>query len=163
MDQRAAGLGGRHHVDDGWQRLPVHRDAGHRVLGARGAVGDDHGHDLADVPGAVAAERVLRGLAEIEGDGRRQARRRRAEQGQRLQPGGELGEGEDRGHAWHRPRRLDVEPGDPGVGVRRAEERGVEQARQGDVVDEAALAAQESWILPPPDGGAEVLRAHEAG
>ena len=47
------------------------------------------------------------------------------------------------------------------MGVRRAEKGGVQQTGQGDVVDEAALAAKEARILAPPDGGAEIFRAHQ--
>jgi hypothetical protein len=80
VHQRSARLGRRHHVHDGGQRLPLDLDGLQRVLGLRPVGGHHHGHDLADVAGAVLAQRVLRSLAQIEADGGGEPGRRRAEE-----------------------------------------------------------------------------------
>jgi hypothetical protein len=79
--------------------------------------------------------------------------------GKRLHPALEVGEREDGRHTGQGARGADVEPGDAGVRVRRAQESRVQEARQRDVVDEAPLTAEEARIFAPPDGGAEVLGA----
>ncbi len=161
MEQRRAGLGRRDHVGDGGQRLPLDVDRLGRVLGARAAVGDDHGHDLADVAGDVFAERPLRGVAHVEAHGGGEAGRGGAEDRQWLQPPRKIGVREDGDHARHAARPRGVDRAHARMGVRRAQEGRVQQTGQGDVVDEAALAAKEARILAPPDGGAEIFRAHQ--
>src|SRR5262249_12615011 len=111
---------------------------------------------------AIAAERELRGLADLEGDGGGQAGRRRAEERQRLHPGLEIGEGEDRDHPGGRARPLGADRADHRVSVGRAQEGDVEQAGDPHVIAKAALAPQEARVLAPADGGAEILRAHRA-
>ena len=56
----------------------------------------------------------------------------------------------------------DVDVGDPRVGVRRAQHRGVQQPGVvvEEVVDVAALAAQEALVLDAGDLGAEQLGGH---
>ncbi len=54
---------------------------------------------------------------------------------------------------------LDVDVGDPGVGVRRPEDRRVEGA-EGDVVDVHAATAEEAFVLDAVDLGAHQLAAH---
>ena len=56
---------------------------------------------------------------------------------------------------------LDVDVGDPGVGVRRPEHRRV-QGAEGDVVDVHAATAEEAFVLDAVDLGAHQLAAHVA-
>src|SRR5205823_4443381 len=70
MDERAARLSGLHHVRHRRQRLPLHLDQIDRVLRARAALRHDHGDDLADITRAIAAERPLGRLADVEPDRR---------------------------------------------------------------------------------------------
>src|SRR5439155_22990701 len=53
-------------------------------------------------------------------------------------------------------------PREPGVGVRRAQERRVEHPRERHVVDVARLAPQEPRVLPPPHRRAEIPGSHRA-
>ena len=57
-------------------------------------------------------------------------------------------------------RGLLVDAADQRVGMRAAHERDVQQAGQRDVVDEAALAAQQRFVLQAIDAGAD-QRGHE--
>src|SRR6266513_2211760 len=136
----------------GWTRGPP---------GSAAALRDDHRDDLADVARAVAAEGELRRLAEVERDGGGEARRRGAEERQRLQPAREVGVREDGGDPGQRLRRRGVDPRDAGVGVGRADERRVKHGGERHVVDEPALAAQKPRVLAPLHRRAEVLRAHQ--
>ena len=62
--------------------------------------------------------------------------------------------------ARHVPRGRGVDTPDPGMGVGAAHEGRVQQPRQRDVVDEAALSGQQRRILEARDPRAEVLCAH---
>ncbi len=55
--------------------------------------------------------------------------------------------GDDGQHAWQRQGRLGVDIGDPGVGVRAADDIEVQHAGQFHVVDVGALAADEARVL----------------
>src|SRR2546422_826465 len=150
------------HVHHRRQRLPRDRDPVDRVLRARAALGHDHRDRLADVPRAIAAEGPLGRLADVERDRRGEAGRWRAKERQRLHPAREIVEREDGGDAGERLRGNGIDPREPGVGVRRAQERRVEHPRERHVVDVARLAPQEPRVLPPPHRRAEILRSHRA-
>ena len=130
----------------------------HPVLQERRDVavdGDHEGDRLADVVHLVLRQGVLRAAV---GE-----RRVRDEQRQRL--GHRVGEvvvGPDGQHALDVEHVGDVDVGDPRVGVRRAQHRGVQQAWVvvEEVVDVAALAAQEALVLDARDLGAEELGGH---
>jgi hypothetical protein len=160
MDERRSRLGRAHHVDNGRQQIPFHLDQVDRVRGALRAVGHDHRDDLADVARAIATERPLGRLADVEFDDGGQAGRHGAEERQRLHPALEILERERADHTRGRRGRGDVDPHDSRVSVRRAEERRVEHARQDHVVDEAPLAPKKSRVLPPLHRRAEEFRAH---
>jgi len=59
--------------------------------------------------------------------------------------------GEDARHARQGSGRGRVDAGDPGVGDRRADEKGMERAFGGHVGNELAVPRDEPRILPPPN------------
>src|SRR5213593_3388784 len=91
-----------------------------------------------------------------------EAGRWRAKERQRLHPAREIVEREDGGDAGERLRGNGIDPREPGVGVRRAQERRVEHPRERHVVDVARLAPQEPRVLPPPHRRAEIPGSHRA-
>ena len=132
-------------IDDGRQRLVVDLDQFERVFGEI-AVARDHDRDrLADIAHAV--------------DGNRPAFDRRLHADH--QRGGQLrhfGGGDDGGDARRAPRRLGVDGADFGVGVRRAQDRGVQRAgRNADVVDIAPAPGEKRQVLDPLDRLADQL------
>ena len=146
--------GGRD-ADDRLEELVVDADPRHGVLGDVAVDGDDEGDRLADVVDLVLGQRVLRAAV---GQGRV-----RDEQRQRL--GHRTGEVVPRPHgddALEVEHVGDVDVDDARVGVRRAQDGGVQQARVvgEQVVDVAALAAQEALVLDARHLGAEHLRGH---
>jgi hypothetical protein len=81
-------------------------------------VADHHRDDLAHVPRALPAERVLRRLADVEADGGGEPRGGGAEERERLQPAPEVVRGEHPHDAGHGGRRGGADRRDPRVGVR---------------------------------------------
>src|SRR4029077_17528340 len=75
-------------------------------------------------------------------------------------PALEIGEGEDVGNARQAARRVGLDRKDLGVAVRAPHKGRVEQARQLDVVDVAAFAAEKARVFRAANGGSEVLGAH---
>jgi hypothetical protein len=73
---------------------------------------------------------------------------------------GKVGRRVDRVHARHHHRDLAVDGQKLGVSVRRADERGVQHARQFHVVDETAPAGDERRIFKPCHARAEKFCAH---
>ncbi len=118
--------GGGHHLDHRRQRLPLDLERLGGVLGAGAAVGHDHRDDLARVTGNSPAQRVLDRRPDREADALGEPGRGGAEDGERLQEGLEVGEGEDPDDAGHGGRARGVDPAEAGVGVGRAQEGGVE-------------------------------------
>ena len=145
-DQRRAGLGGVGGGDRGRQRLVVDLDqfgGVHRlVLG----LGDDEGDIVADEAHAVLHQRriarlvVGRAVAALVRAGHRQV----APAGLDPVLAGQHAEHARRGLGLGRVDRLDL-----GVGVRRAQHMPERHARQHDVVDILAAAAQQPRILEP--------------
>ena len=109
-------LDGRH----GGLGIPVHLDQLGRVLGPVGIVGDDQRDRLADEPDHLTGQDGHPGGHELVPFQRR-------EQEGVAQAGGV----QDGGHARLPRRGGGVDPGDPGVRVRAADERGVQQAGPG--------------------------------
>ena len=134
------------------QRLVLHLDERKRVLGDVAAVGDDEGHDLADVAHFVDGERPL-GAAVRQGRVRDQERRR-------LIQLAELGRRQYQVHAGHAARGGSIDPRDPRVGVRAPERCGVHDAGRIHVVDEAAEPLQEPWVLVARDARPDAARRH---
>ena len=66
----------------------------------------------------------------------------------------QLRAGVDREHAGHRARCIGIDRNDPRVRIRRALERDVALAVDGDVVDEQALAGEQRRVLDPLDRAA---------
>ena len=132
-DQRRVGVERLAGVDDRRQRLVLDVDQLQRVVG-RVLVGRDHERDLLALEAdLVAREHGLR----VVGD------RRHPRQAERLEVLG----GDDRGDVGvrERPRRVDRD--DARVRVRAAQDGAVHHARQPDVVQVGALAADEARVL----------------
>ena len=148
MDQRRAGGERGLGIDHRRQRLPGHAHLRAAVLG-QGARGRHHRHHRLALPdGLVDGERVLR---------------RRLHAGVVLQhadPGlavrGHLAAGDDGDHARQRGCRRGVDGHDARVGVGRAHEGGVREARDGDVVGVGPAAGHEPRRLRPHDGASDV-------
>ena len=140
--------------DDDRQRLVAHPDPRRGVLGEVAVAGDDHDDGLADVVDLVLGQAVA--------DARVGERGVRDEDGQRLgDPAGEVLPGVDRLDALDLPRVVDVDVDDPGVGVRAADERGLERAAA-EVVEVAAVAGEQAGVLAALDLLAELAGAHRA-
>ncbi len=146
--------GGALHPDHRRQRLEVDHDPVDDVLGDVPVDGDDHHDGLADVVDHVGRERVTGprlGQAGV-----------RDQQGQRLgDPLGQVVVGVDGDQPVDVERGVDVDAGDPGVRVGAAHERDLVRVVP-EVVEVAALAAQQARVLAPGDGLAEQLRRHRS-
>ena len=138
------------------QGLVIDQDRSSRVLGAMAAVGDDDRQRLADIADLVAREAELRDQL---ADRRVGHQHRHARLAHAL---GQVGRGEDGVNAGHGARRGGIDRTDAGMGVGRAQERGLERAGKMDVVDEAALAGEERLVLGALDPGADRARSHLA-
>ena len=71
--------------------------------------------------------------------------------------GGRIAAGQNREYAWRVDRRCDVDPGDPGVRVRRAQDVRVGLPRQAEIVRLPASAHQQTRILAPRNRFADAL------
>ena len=129
------------------QRLVVDVDQFDRVLGEVAALGDDQRNRVADELGLALGQRRPRSVRDV-----------LARDGVPglLDVGVEVGGGEHRVHAGQRQRRRGVDAVDPGARERAAHEAGVQHARPGDVVDEAAAAGQQPGVLDPLYAGSGV-------
>ncbi len=74
----------------------------------------------------------------------------------------EITRGKDRRYAWRLSCRFGVDPAQPGMGMRAAHEADVQHARQLDVVEITAMAAQQPLQFPPRHAGADRLVAFQA-
>ena len=151
-------------VDDHGQRLVGDLDGGGGVDDRVLVLAEDDGHPLADVLDLGPGERPVLGRLDLDP---------RGDPGHR-HPGGEveiLG-GEDGVDPLARGGLAGVDRGDPGVGLGRADDRGVEHPGDDHVVGEAALPGDQRGVLlaaePPADvgglaigfGGDRLGRAH---
>ncbi len=135
-------------IDQRRQILVVDVDQLDRV--GRGiAVGRDHEGDL-----LVLEQHLLVGQDRLHVAGER----RHVVQIERLEVGG----GQDRLDARHLERRLLVDPLDPRMAVRRADEVAEQHAGQLDVVDIVALALGEAGVLDPLPGAAQAFQLRAA-
>ena len=151
----AVGRAGRGDADDRLEVVVRDADPGHCVLGDVAVDGDHEGDGLADVVHLVLRQGVLRAAV-----GERRVRdEQRQGLGHRVH---EVVVRPDGQHALDVEHVGDVDVGDPRVGVRRAQHRGVQQPRVvgEQVVDVAALAAQEALVLDARDLRAEELGGH---
>jgi hypothetical protein len=135
------------HVGDGGQRVVVHL---HQLDGVdRGGLRlpDDHGHGLAHEADAVG--------------GQRRARQLRVEHEQAVVSGQvEVGGRVDGDDARRRGGRGGVDPGDPAVGQRGADEGEVQQAGQREVADVGARPGDQVAVLHAADGGTQDRSRH---
>ena len=142
-DDGGVRLAGLHRVDDDRQRLVVDLDGLARVLGDVGVIGDD-ARDLLTLETHLVGGQ--HGLGVV---------------GQRRHPrqvaGGHHLAGEHQVHPGDLPRLAGVDPGDPRVRDRAAQDLHVQHAGQVNVVGVVALAADEAVVL-----AALAARAHPA-
>ena len=134
-------------IADHRQRLPFDGDQLGRVFGLGPAVGDNDRDRLALPDGAVRRQQPLRRGT--------MARPMQRDADERLASRIDVGCGEHRRDARRLLRRLDVHRNDLGVRVRTAHEAGMQHARQLDVVDIAAMAAEQALQLAPRDARAD--------
>ena len=128
MDPWLARFGRHTKVNNRRQRLPVDFDQISRIFSDVAILGDDHRDRLADVADLVHCQWALRPAMRQVGM-RHDERRGLVEL---AQIGGRI----HRPHAGLRPRPGNVDPDNPSVAVRAAQDRRVEHTRRIDVVDE---------------------------
>ena len=143
-------------IDHRRNRLEIDDDIGERVLGQVAALGDDDGKRLADITNLVARQGTLRAL--MEGDA--VDRRRRHHQGAGLPEIAEVAGGVDGDDAAPGARGRSIDVANVRVRHLAAQQRGVQQAGQFDVVDEERLPGQQPAILVALDRGAEISGRH---
>ncbi len=151
--QRRAGL--QRLGDIGDRRLDgvIDRDEFRRVARLREAVGDDDRDRIADMAHAAARQHRMRRLLH-----------RRTVFRVNLPAAGKAADavslqllaGVDGGDACRLCRGAGVDAGNPGMGVRAAQDIGVELARPVDVVGISALAGEEPIVFTPAYGGADL-------
>ena len=142
-------------ADHRLEEVVGHPDPPDRVLGDVAVDRDDEGDRLPDVVDLLLGQRVLRPAV-----GQRRVRdQQRQRVGHRAD---EVLVGPHHHHAVDVEHVGDVDVGDARVGVRRSQHRGVQQPRVvvQQVVDVAALPAQESLVLHPRHLGTEELGGH---
>ena len=140
VEHRARGLERALHVLDHGQGRVLHHDALDRVLGQVPALGGDHRDGLTHVAHLVEGERgKARGL-----DGGRLGGRAHG-----LRRAGDVVARQHRHDSRQDQGGGGVDPHDAGVGVRRAQESGVEKPGRTVIVDVAPLPGQEPRILAP--------------
>ena len=123
-----------------------------RVLGRVPALGDDQRHRFPHIPDGGGRQGLL-GLVMDQ-------RRVGDEPGERAAEVAQIGVRQHRHHGAGGPRAARVDPHDAGVGMGAAKHRRVRQAREVDVIDEQAAAAQQRRILVAGDARARVACAH---
>jgi hypothetical protein len=144
---------------DDRQLLVVDLDRFGRVLGAAAAVGHHHGDDLTGVADPVLRHRPVVGDAGVGGGlvGQHPVGDRPGTGHADRPLRGEVLAGVGGDDAGHLERARDVDPGQVGVGDRAAHEVHPQHPGQGDVVDEAALAGEQLWVLLAEHPAADVL------
>ena len=152
VQHRGARRRGPRGVRDGIERLVFDRHGGGAVLGRVPALGDDQRHRLPHIPDGGGRQGLL-GLVVDQ-------RRVGDEPGERAAEVAQIGVRQHRHHGAGGPRAARVDPHDAGVGMGAAKHRRVRQAREVDVIDEQAAAAQQRRILVAGDARARVACAH---
>jgi hypothetical protein len=143
------------HVGREGQGLVVHHHQRGRVLGDVTVVRHDNRHRLADIAGFAGRERERPALVE------RHAGIGMPHHAAVDHHGGKVVQRQHRVHAGQSQRRVLVDAVDQGVRMRAAHEGRMPGPRHGDVVDEAALAAQEWFVFQAGDAGTNDLRQDE--
>ena len=126
------------------QRRVVDLDALGAVASEIGGLGHDHRHPVADMANPADRQRPARRI------GARRAVRVLDLPDARQRPisgGAVFGPGQDRQHARERRRRIGRQTLDAGMGVGRAQEVGMGQTRQPEIVDVAPEAAEKASVL----------------
>ena len=154
VEHGRAGLERAPRVGDGVQRLVVDLHQVERVLGQVPALGDHHGHRLAHVADFLARERQLQALDRA--DAVTEARGDAAD-------GAEILAGHHGHHAGQRERRLRPDRAEARVGVRRAQDRGLQHAGQAEVGGVLAAPREEPRVLLAPHRLAERACHHGRG
>ena len=129
------------------QRLPIDGHQFGRVLRLCPAVGDDHRDGLALPDGAVRGQQPLRGGA--------MARPMQCDADERLAARVDVARDQHRGDARRLLCGFDVHRNDFCVRVRTAHKAGMQHPRQLDVVDVAAMPAEQPFQLAPRDARAD--------
>ncbi len=158
---RAIGSPGVVHPDDRRQDVVGDQHPLRRVLGEVPVAGDHHHHRLPDVVDLVAGERVA-GARSVQRRVRDEQRQRLGDRAALALVGGQqVVVGVDRDEPLDLERAGGVDVGDPGVGVRAADERDP-QGGLPEVVEEVRGAGDELGVLDPLHRLAEQSRRHEA-
>ena len=131
----------RPYVEHGLERLVGDVDRGQRIRCRIPVARDDDGYRLADVADLIGRQWRVRRDHDV--------RRHRPRAGQAAQFVAEVRRGERGDDARNELRRADVNRGNPGVGVRAAQERHVLHARQDHVVGPAGLAGHQPGVFLP--------------
>ena len=142
MRHRRAGLERVPEVAGRRQRFVVDVHRFGRILGDVAVVGDHQGHGLADEMHRIGGQNMLGYRITDRRIGHQQRHRRL----QRLR---QVRMGEHRMHAGHFERRCRVDAGDPRMRKGAADDRGLQRARQVNIVDEFSLAGEERGVLEP--------------
>ena len=154
VELRRTRLDGLLGVDDRRQRLPLDVDRLERVDGLLGRLGDDRGDPFPRPLDAVGRERSRRVDVVLDAGGPA------GRPGHRQRVVRDVRPDDDRHDAGHRLGRRDVDRADVGVRVRAAQDGQVGHPSHLDVVEIAALAGDEPWILDALDRGAENVGGH---
>jgi hypothetical protein len=138
---RCAGRGG---VRQRGQRLGVDADRFGGVERLIAAKGDDQRHRLAGIADLALRQQGLRQEGEFlaglrVGLGRRPQWQKPVD--------ARLRRGQDGQHARHRPRRRRADAAEPGMGMRRTQHDGVDETREGKIVEIAAAAGQKPGVF----------------
>ena len=141
-------------VHQGIQRLVIDRYNLHRILGQVAAVGQNHRHRVAHVAHLSMGQRVLQEPQQIA------VRPQPHRNGARLHHGGDIVESQHIHHTRHFPRRPGVYGQNMSVGVRAANNSGVEHVGQLEVVHELSPPGQKPPVLFPANGGADIGSRH---
>src|SRR5882762_2557632 len=132
-------------IGDGGERLRVDLDQPDGILGDGSAECDDKGDRLSDIAKLVMHEHDG---VDIETDRRRRQRQRNAIEREMRS---KICISENRTNAGQRSRSCDVDLAKPRMGVRAAQESGVQQTGKRDVVGETPCPAQQRLILDALD------------
>ena len=150
MDDRRARCDRLQLIADRGQGLPFDRDKLGRVLGFGAALGHHDGHRLALPDRPFRRQQMLRRRA--------MPRPVQRHADERLAFRIDVGRGEDGGDAGRILGGGNLDRDDLGVRMRAAHEAGVQHAGQLDVVDVAAVPAEQALELPPRDARSDAGR-----
>ena len=149
MKDGVARLEGFAGIDEGVDRVDLNVDQLERILGHVAVGRNDDRKRLAHVAHHVPRQRLLeeRHQLGLGHDGGRDAVHL-----------AEVGRGVDGRDAWQRARPGSIDPQDPAVRDRTAQDRSLEHSRLLEVADEATLPPQQAKVFLAPDRAAYVIR-----